>query len=70
MISELFASNQWNVKKAGMLNLALHGIISVTDKRVEVLPEAVIDQTEKVTDEFFENDYNAEENNTKDQNNM
>ena len=65
MISELFASNQWNVKKAGMLNLALHGIISVTDKRVEVLPEAVIDQTEKVTDEFVENDYNAEENNTK-----
>ena len=48
-----------------MLNLALHGIISLTDKRVQVSPEPVIDhQTERVTDEFVESD-NVEENNTK-----
>ena len=65
MISELFASGQWNAKKAGMMNLALQGIISVTDKRVEVLSEEVIDQTDKVPEEFVEKDYNAEENNKK-----
>jgi hypothetical protein len=65
MLSEIFASHQWNVKKAGMLNLALHGIISLTDKRMQVSPEPVIDhQTERVTEEFLESD-NAEENNTK-----
>ena len=62
MLSEIFASHTWNAKKAGMLNLALHGIISLTDKRVQVSPEP--DQTERVTDDFLESD-NAEENNTK-----
>ena len=38
----------------------------MTDKRVEVLSEEVIDQTDKVTEEFVEKDYNAEENITKD----
>ena len=64
MISELFVSTPWNVKKAGMLNLALHGIISVTDKRVEVL-ESATDETEDVIDEFHESDYIAEKETTK-----
>ena len=65
MISEIFTSPQWNAKKAGMLNLAMHGIISIIDKRVEVLPEADIIDTEKVTDELTEKEWNAEEDTTK-----
>ena len=65
MISELFTSHQWNVKKVGMLDLALHGIISVTDKRVEVLPETATDETEDVIDEFHETEYIAEKDTTK-----
>ena len=64
MISEIFSSPSWNAKKAGLLNLAMHGIISVSDKRVEVLPEADIIDKEKVTDELIEEDWNAEENTT------
>ena len=47
-----------------MLNLALHGIISVTDKRVEVI-ESATDETEDVIDEFHENDYIPEKETTK-----
>ena len=38
------------------MNLALLGIISITDKRVE---EAATDETEDVIDEFHETEYSA-----------
>ena len=56
MLSELFISNTWNIKKVGMMNLALLGIIPVTDKRVE---EAATDETEDVEDELHETEYIA-----------
>ena len=49
-------------KNAGLLNLVLHGVISLTDKRVQLSPEP--DQTEGVTNDLLESD-NIEENSTK-----
>ena len=57
-ISDLFTSQPtWNVKKVGMLTLALFGIITVTDKRSEVSAEKPDGATENQVDDFQENDY-------------
>ena len=51
MLSEIFAANTWNTKNAGMLNLVLHGVISLDDKRVQLSPELI--QTEGVTNSLL-----------------
>ena len=62
MISDLFTSQPtWNVKKVGMLTLALFGIISVTDKRSEVSPEKSDEVTDDQNDDFQESDFELTE---------
>ena len=60
MISDLFTSQPWNVKKVGMLSLALHRIVAVTDKRSEVSPEKSDDETEDQIDDFQESEFEPE----------
>ena len=43
-----------------MLSLALHGIIAVTDRRLEVSPEKSVDETEDQTEEFHESEFVTE----------
>ena len=43
-----------------MLSLALHGIIAVTDRRLEVSPEKSVDETEDHIEDFHESELSAE----------
>ena len=60
MIDNLFTSKHWNIQKFGMLSLALHGVIAVTDRRLVLSPEKSVDETEDHTEDFRESELSAE----------
>ena len=55
------SQSTWNVKKVGMLTLALFGIITVTDKRSDASAEKTDGATEDQVDDFQESDFELTE---------
>ena len=67
LLAKMFISPSWNIKNSVLLNLAVNGIISISDNRVAtegdtVDKEVVTDKTDKTIDQEWE--VNAEENTT------
>ena len=67
MIEDLFTTKAWNITKYGLLSLAVHGLIPVIDKRLNLSPEHSEDETEfQTTDDIIGSDLSKENDTTKD----
>ena len=58
-LTDLFSQTTWNIKKVGLMNLALFGILTVTDNRSEESGETTDNTISDLVDEFGEQDYES-----------